>query len=218
MSLVAIEADYVFTRAPADDYLTRYRQLGRYIPEGSKPGAMAAAVYVVHRVLPLDYANFGRLPAQTLHALEAFVARAKRFSGEAAHLVHACIPFAPDSNLICLALNPRGNTTISGMNDFVRRLYDQMRIDPHQPLQLREFFGSTTTLRADALGREAALELLRRLNLPASSNEAPWQDEPLLILRHTIMNPFLLDTENGVSYIDKYFEFLVRRMEALRAH
>lgn len=60
-------------------------------------------------------------------------------------LVHACIPFAPDSNLVCLALNPRGNTRIDSMNRFVRQLHDQMRIDFTQPVQSREFFGSTTT-------------------------------------------------------------------------
>ena len=31
------------------------------------------------------------------------------------------------------------------------------------------------------------------------------------------MNPFLLDTENGVSYIDLYFEFLERRIAQLCA-
>lgn len=34
------------------------------------------------------------------------------------------------------------------------------------------------------------------------------------VLRHTIMNPFLLDAHNGVSYIDMYFEFLERRIAA----
>jgi len=216
MSLLAVEADYVFTRAPAEDYLTRYRQLGRYIPEGSKPGAMAAAVYVTHRVLPLDHLNFGRLPAQTLHALEAFVARARRFAEECTHMLNVCIPFPPDSNLVCLALNPLGNTEVGAMNDFVRRLYAEMCIDPQQPLQLREFFGSTTTLPMDVLGREGALRLLRQLELPVPALQTQQDDsEPLLILRHTIMNPFLIDTENDLSYIDKYFEFLGRRAAAL---
>src|SRR5690606_3359851 len=102
MSLLAIDADYVFTDPVPSDYLTRYRQLGRYIPEGSKPGAMAAAVYVTHRVMPLDCENFGKLPAQTLRAAEYFADRAERFAREHEHLVHACVPFAPDSNLVCL--------------------------------------------------------------------------------------------------------------------
>jgi hypothetical protein len=32
------------------------------------------------------------------------------------------------------------------------------------------------------------------------------------------MNPYLIDRENGISYIDLYFEHLARRIRALRAH
>ena len=37
----------------------------------------------------------------------------------------------------------------------------------------------------------------------------------LVILRHTLMNPFLIDEENGISYISLYFDFLARRSRAL---
>ncbi len=37
----------------------------------------------------------------------------------------------------------------------------------------------------------------------------------LLILRHTLMNPYLIDLENGISYIAGYFEFLTRHLNAL---
>ena len=62
MALLSEEADYVFHGATPKDYLSRYRNLGQYIPEGSKSGAMAAAVYVTHKVLPLDHRQFGQLP------------------------------------------------------------------------------------------------------------------------------------------------------------
>jgi hypothetical protein len=97
------------------------------------------------------------------------------------------VPFAPDSNLVCLAINPRGNTSIAAMNDFVRQLHEQMKIDPNAPLQLREFFGSTTTLRVEALGRDGSLRLLQRLHLPPVMNALESERESLLILRHTIM-------------------------------
>jgi hypothetical protein len=29
------------------------------------------------------------------------------------------------------------------------------------------------------------------------------------------MNPFLIDHENGISYIDRYFEYLAARVRAL---
>jgi len=40
-------------------------------------------------------------------------------------------------------------------------------------------------------------------------------EESLVILRHTLMNPFLIDSENDVSYIEGYFDFLERNINAL---
>jgi hypothetical protein len=34
----------------------------------------------------------------------------------------------------------------------------------------------------------------------------------LLILRHTLMNPWLIDRENGISYLRGYFEHLARML------
>ena len=39
----------------------------------------------------------------------------------------------------------------------------------------------------------------------------------LTILRHTLMNPYLIDAENGVSYIDMYFEHLATQVQRLLA-
>ena len=212
MSLLAERADYVFHGATPDDYLSRYRNLGQYIPEGSKSGATAAAVYVTHKVLPLDHAHFGRLPRQTIRSAEAFHVRALRFAAELAGQVQVLVPFAPDSNLVCLALNPRGNRTLARANTFVQTLHDLLRSDPRQPLQLKEFFGSVTSLRADVLGAADATRILAALGLDDARFDKGEGDERLMILRHTLMNPYLIDHENGISNIDRYFEFLARQV------
>ena len=216
MALLAEQADYVFDSGDgAGHYMARFRQLGQFIPEGSKPGAAAAAVYVTHRVLPLDHANFGRLPAQTIHAAEAFHARARGFVAEIADVASACVPFMPDSNLVCLALNPAGNRDVAHANAFVRALYEELRCDPARPLQLKEFFGSITTLRPEALGAAEMQRIAAGLGLdPPAPDDAA---DRLVILRHTLMNPYLLDAENGISYIDRYFDFLAGRVRALLA-
>ena len=213
MSLLAEEADYVFDGESSPDYMARYRRLGQFIPEGSKSGAAAAAVYVTHRVLPLDHAHFGQLPRQTVLAAEAFHACAERFALEMRDVVHACVPFPPDSNLVCLALNPAGNRDVGIGNAFVRRLHDELRCDPGRPLQVKEFFGSITTLRPEALGAAEMHRIAAKLQLdPGSFNEGA---DRLVILRHTLMNPYLIDRENGISYIERYFEFLAARVRAL---
>ena len=212
MALLAESADYVFHDHAPRGYRARYRNLGQFIPEGSKAGANVAAVYVTHKVLPLDHANFGRLPAQTVLAAEAFHAAALVFAERVAPQVRVSVPFTPDSNLVCIAFNPVGNRDIATTNAFVNRLHDGLRVDPGTPLQDRSFFGSVTTLRPQALGDAGMQRMLDALGLdPATDGD----DDHLVILRHTLMNPYLIDHVNGISYIDMYFDYLAERMRVL---
>lgn len=213
-ALLTEAADYVFHGTASSDYMTRYRSLGQIIPEGSKSGAAAAAVYVSHQVLPLDHAHFGLLTARTIEAAEAFRTRAHQFAEENADVVAALVPFDPDSNLVCLALNPAGNRSVAVANAFVRRLHDELRIDPSHPVQDKQFFGSATTLKPEALGDDGIQRIFAALGLDATTLDDA-ADSKLMILRHTLMNPYLIDRENGISYIDLYFEYLAKRVRAL---
>ncbi len=216
MQLLAEDADYVFSTEETPDYFQRFRQLGRYIPEGSKPGAAAAAVYVTHQVLPLDHENFGALPRESIVATEAFRTAATRFAARLEGRLVCKLPFEPDSNLICLALNPAGNRDVATMNRFVRALHRSLSYDPRQPVQAREFFGSMTTLRPEVMGEEETTRALEALDLdPATLDAGGEDDDRLVILRHTLMNPFLLDTANGISYLEMYFDYLERQAMAL---
>lgn len=215
-ALLTEAADYVFHGETAADYLTRYRSLGQIIPEGSKSGAAAAAVYVTHQTLPLDHAHFGLLSAQTIRATENFRARARRFAHEHADVVHALLPFDPDSNLACLALNPAGNRSVPVANAFVRRLHDEFRIDPRHPVQDKQFFASATTLKPEALGEAGMQHIFDALGLDPATLDEDGNDK-LILLRHTLMNPYLIDHENSISYIDLYFDHLATRVRALLA-
>jgi glutamate/tyrosine decarboxylase-like PLP-dependent enzyme len=218
MGLLSEDADYVFAGDRGDDYFAKYHKLGRYIPEGSKPGAAAAAVYVTHKVLPLDHAHFGRIVAETIHSTERFVACAARFANEMKGSLRVSVPFAPDSNLVCLALNPVRNRSVAAMNAFVRAMHEQMRSSPYQAVQANEFYGSMTSLRAEAMGPDDMTRLLAELGLDAASLSSDSENtDRLFILRHTLMNPFLMDAENGIDYIERYFDFLARLAHAVFA-
>ncbi|GAB3000621.1 tyrosine decarboxylase [Arenimonas maotaiensis] len=216
MELLAEEADYVFSVNKNDDYFKRYRQLGRYIPEGSKSGAIAAAVYVTHSVMPLDHRHFGKLPRESILAAEVFQQAIQDFSRRVSNRLICYVPFEPDSNLVCLALNPVGNRDIATMNNFVRGLHDILRCDPGVPLQRREYFGSITTLRPNTMGPEDSRRIYDALGLDLIADErGNMPEDSLVILRHTLMNPFMIDSENDVSYIEGYFDFLERNIDAL---
>ncbi len=213
MGLLDESADYVFKAADGADFFHRHRALGRYIPEGSKAGANAAAVYVTHQVLPLDHAHFGLLQRQTIRSAEAFLRALAAFATAQAARVRVSVPFAPDSNLVCMALNPVGNRDVGAMNRYVRALYDEIKANPDVPLQAREFFGSMTTLHPDTLGPGDTARVLAELDLdPATLNPDDPAADRLVILRHTLMNPYLIDRENGISYLERYFEFLAKRV------
>jgi len=214
VGLLAEDADYVFDEAGDGGFFDRHRHLGRYIPEGSKPGANAAAVYVTHRVLPLDHEHFGRLPAQGILAAEKFMAEAQAFIERIAPLATATVPFAPDCNLVCLAMNPVGNRDVARMNRFMRGLHRSLRADPGQPLQRGEYFGSMTTLRPDAMGPADSARVLQALRLAPDALEGGDEDR-IVVLRHTLMNPFLLDEGGaGGGYIRGYFDHLERLVAA----
>ena len=215
MALLAESADYVFHDHAPRGYRARYRNLGQFIPEGSKSGANVAAVYVTHKVLPLDHANFGQLPAQTVRSAEAFHDAALAFAARVADQVEVTVPFPPDSNLVCVAFNPAGNRDIAIANAFTRRLHDELRVDPSVPLQDRSFFGSVTMLRPQVLGEAGMQRILAALGLDAASGED--DEDHLVILRHTLMNPWLIDRHNGISYIELYFRHLEKRIDALLA-
>lgn len=215
MALLAERADYVFHAATPANYMARYRSLGQFIVEGSKSGAAAAAAYVTHKVLPLDHRHFGRILRQTVRSAELFVAAARQFALSMADRVHVFLPFAVDTNLVGVALNPCGNVDVAAANAYVRALHDVLRIDPAHPLQDKEFFGSMTSLQPRMLGQAETRRIFDALGLdPASIGEGE-DSENLLVLRHTLMNPYVIDHENGINYIDRYFEFLAKHLRSL---
>ncbi len=69
----------------------------------------------------------------------------------------------------------------------------------------------------EVLGAAETTRILAGVALDAGTLERDGDDDRLLILRHALMNPYLIDHENDISYIDRYFEFLGRRVRVLTA-
>ncbi|EQD35446.1 tyrosine decarboxylase, partial [mine drainage metagenome] len=168
-------------------YRERFRELGRFILEGSKPGAAAAAVYVTHKTLPLDHAHFGRLPQLSVQATEHLYELMQAMAHRLAGLIHVLIPFEPDSNLICIAFNPVGNTSVRHMNAFAYRVYGHLRVDPTRPLQAQQFFSSSTLLYPHSLAPAERNHILNALGLTEWSAAEEGATDSIFVLRHTLM-------------------------------
>ncbi|MDT8409213.1 MAG: pyridoxal-dependent decarboxylase [Wenzhouxiangellaceae bacterium] len=224
---ISQKAAYVFE---ADDdeseYQRRFQNLGKYIIEGSKPGAAAAAAWVTHRVLPLNHDHFGRLCSQTIRNCEYFFEHIDDLAADLDGTARVFMPFEPDTNLVCLAINPEGNRDLATMNRFGERLYERMRVGEGLNHRQRPFFGSRTRVQRTSINEQVAQRLTDALGLdPDSFTAAPEvpdrQADNVFLLRHTLMNPWVAGGEHGMNYLDRYCRYLgelVREELELAAH
>ena len=219
---ISQRAAYVFDaeESTADrEYERRFRNLGQYILEGSKPGAAAAGVWVTHKVLPLDHDHFGRLCAETIRNNEYFFDHIDELRQNLAGIARIVLPFEPDTNLICLAINPEGNRSLGSMNAFGKRVYSHLRVAEGVEIRQREFFGSRTLVHRSALSPAVAEKLVNELGLdPATFAEDPDdsgdQADSIFLLRHTLMNPWLSGRDEGLNYLDRYCRYLADLVRA----
>lgn len=220
MDFVGQTAAYVFdpSRYTTKTFREKFKGLGQFILEGSKAGAAAAAAYVTHQVLPLDRSGFGRIVNETVLATErlhdAVAGLKRRLAGKA----QVAVPFEPDCNLICLAINPVGNLSAVRANRFMRAVFEHLAVDVQRPVQVKEFFGSYTSVPRAILSQDEAARLCAELGLNLES----WVEQPrdplvqadsLFILRHTLMNPWLADGVTTGQYLDYLAQCVLRELE-----
>ncbi len=160
------------------------RFLGRYVLEGSRPGAAAAAVWLSHKVLPLDERGYGYL-------IERTVAGARRFHDELS--TADLSPFRvitlplPDINIVCYLLCHGSLTSLRAVNDFNERLYARMSLarGDGQP----EYIVTRTRLRSPAY--DGAIDsVLEALGVGSVDEWKASGADGLVVLRSTIMDPF----------------------------
>jgi glutamate/tyrosine decarboxylase-like PLP-dependent enzyme len=182
--LVAIDPPYLAPTAGLDSAEDLY--LGRFIFEGSKPGAAAAAVWLSHKVLPLDASGYGHLIEQTAagaHRLYNALSTA-----DLAPFRLVLLP-RPDINIICYVIHHPLLTTLDSVNAFNERIYALMSLEI--PGATPEYIISRTRFQSPMY--DGAIEpVLHELGV---CTEADWKaagSDGLVILRSTVMDPFLI--------------------------
>lgn len=212
-------APYVFDDGKSTSLSSRerLRDLGKYILEGSKPGASAAAAYVTHRVIPLHNEGFGNIFKKTIRACEYFFDRVQELKEKLSDKVYIQIPFEPDTNLVCLAMNPAGNDALAEANAFARRIYDQLKVDPEKSHHKPSFFVSKTSISKQDILKGPGETILREIGLsPETLRETPQdpsrESDHLFLIRNAFMNPWLMEDLDGENYIDRYVSCLENMM------
>jgi glutamate/tyrosine decarboxylase-like PLP-dependent enzyme len=195
-NLVAVEAPYVFHKGQPDS-----AQLGRFIFEGSKPGATAAAVWMAHRVLPLNAQGYGRLIART--AQGARILRQK--------LIAACwgefriVPLPePDISIVCFAVSHSSLCSLSEMNALCEAVHRELSSSESRPARSLEYLVTATTLLHEEYGE--SLDALR--SALGVSQEPIEPGGGVQVLRCTVMNPFLVDEGHVNGLMDDFLNHL----------
>jgi glutamate/tyrosine decarboxylase-like PLP-dependent enzyme len=176
--LVAVEAPYLFHGGDEGAYI------GRYIFEGSKPGAAAVGVWMSHRLLPLDASGYGQLIGETVRG--ALQLHRRIAGGDWAPFRVVLMP-RPDMNIVCFALGHPSLGTLEATNAFVDRVYRAMSVGPGHTTRQLDYFVTKTTFRVDEYGR-SAVPTVEALGFTEADYRAAGG---LSLIRCTVMDPFL---------------------------
>jgi glutamate/tyrosine decarboxylase-like PLP-dependent enzyme len=176
--LVAVEAPYLFHGGDDGAYI------GRFIFEGSKPGAAAVGVWMSHRLLPLDGSGYGRLIGETVRG--ALQLHRRIAGGDWTPFRVVPLP-RPEMNIVCFALGHPSLGTLAETNAFVDRVYRAMSVGPGHASRQLDYFVTKTTLRVDEYGR-SALPAVEALGFTGADYRAAGG---LSVIRCTVMDPFL---------------------------
>jgi tyrosine decarboxylase len=185
--------------ASADDLY-----LGRYILEGSKPGAAAAAVWLSHKVLPLNEKGYGHLIEQTAagaHRLYDALSTANLAPFRVVLLPR------PDINILCYVVHHPSLGALDSVNAFNERIHALMSLEiaggtPEYIISRTRF---QTPMYDGAIG-----PLLRALGV---CTESEWKDagnDGLVVLRSTVMDPFLVAPPPAPDHVAGFIAALRR--------
>lgn len=159
--------------------------LGRFIFEGSKPGAAAAAVWLSHKVLPLDERGYGYLIERTIcgaRKLHAALSRAKLDPFRVIMLPE------PDINIVCFLLHHPEHATLEEVNALNEGIYARMSMQT--PGDQPEYVITRTRLQTPMY--DGAIEpILAKLGVGSVDGWRESGQEGLVVLRSTVMDPFL---------------------------
>lgn len=202
--LVAIDPPYLLPTPGAESSEELF--LGRFILEGSKPGASAAAVWLSHQVLPLDERGYGYLIERTV--LGARRLHAALTAAELGEFRVVTLP-APDINIVCFVVCRPAHGSLAELNALNEGVYARMSIG--KPEANPEYIVTRTRFQAPMY--DGAVDpLLDALGVLRDEWRASGA-AGLVVLRSTVMDPFLVSPPPAPDHIGGFIGALRRACE-----
>lgn len=205
--LVAIDPPYLAPARGQGEAEQRDLFLGQYILEGSKPGAAAAAVWLSHKVLPLDERGYGYLIERTVAgALRLHTAMSRSRFGD---FTVATLP-TPDINIVCYVVRHPATDTLERLNALNEAIYSRMSLAT--PGAAPEYIITRTRFQSPMY--DGAVDpLLQAVGI----DPAAWRAsaaEGLVVLRSTVMDPFLADERVDTDHVAGFLAALERAAQS----
>ena len=196
--LVAENAPYCLDRENLTDEDEPRPQLGKFILEGSKPGAVAASVWFSHRLIPLDKNGYGRQLSILCRVARRFDAMVKNWDG-----IESL--FRPHTNIVCLYATPPGITKLSGLNALNEHLAGRFGVRDVISIQSYDYLVSRTTVAAD-------MPIIEKQSFVKGLEQ---DAESLTVLRLVFMNRWVENEEaDGQTYLEDFLDQLQKEVQA----
>lgn len=192
--LIAENAEYCFNPEGSE---TNTRQLGKYILEGSKPGAAAAAVYFNHKLVPLNYQGYGRMLENLCDASSYFWKKLQTINCESKVFTIRTLE-SPQSNIVCFFIVPEKQKKLSATNKLTKKVAKRFGIKDINGIQDYDYIVSNTTLN-----------LSHFTKVPTAIKDLEQDNAELTMVRMVFMNQWHMHTiENGNSHVDLFTDKL----------
>lgn len=180
-------------------------QLGMHILEGSKPGAIAAAVYFNHKIVSLNAQGYGRILTRLCQTAQSFYQKLQKFSYETYKLVTLS---PPQSNIVCFFVKDSKRNKLSQINEMTRKLAQRFGIKDVKSIQEYDYIVSNTTLSLNYFSA-----------VPKTLTEAHIDSQELILVRMVFMNQFhTLEDHLNKNHLDYFLEEVESFIKANHNH
>jgi glutamate/tyrosine decarboxylase-like PLP-dependent enzyme len=200
--LVATDPPYLLPTQGMDSSEDLF--LGRFILEGSKPGAAAAAVWLSHKVLPLDERGYGYLISRTMLGARKLHRTLRETDFSPFRVI--VLP-EPDINIVCYVLHHPSLQTMHDVNEFNERIYGFMSLD--RPGATPNYIITRTRFQTPMY--DGAVDpILEELGVCTPEEWAAHPEEGLIVLRSTVMDPYSITLPPAPDHITGFVTELRR--------
>ena len=212
------EGQYIFRTGEASE-----NTVGRFILEGSKPGAAAAACWLAHKVVPLNQSGYGLLVGKSIQGAQELNLKCRDLADVLSRrkIILRVLTDPPDMNLFCFVVNGQDNGSLSEMNRLNEAVYDRLRFKPDEVIQRHAFIISTTDFgfaqygRRTAAGKGSMEGHLSAMGIETAVEQFR-QVGRVRVLRSTITSPWIaLSRGKNPDYVQEFADTLERSIIAV---